>query len=75
MSRKYHVCTKLVINEKASWPKIGMTLTVKDDGTIFLYDARTGQSYYCFEREQKERNQGRQGGDVFDRGGDDLPPF
>lgn len=56
MTKKYDVCARLQIEgrDKPLWPKIGMTITVKDDGKISLYDARTGTSYYAFEREQRQ---------------------
>lgn len=75
MAKKYDICTRLEIEgrEKPLWPEIGMTLTVKDDGTMRLYDARTGQSYFCFERDQNN-NQQQSSGSYQDHN-DDGPPF
>ena len=59
MSKKYDVCARVEIDgrEKPIWPKVGMTVTVKDDGKIGLYDARTGQNYFCFERKPFDKGQ------------------
>ena len=75
MSKKYDICARLEIQgrDKPVWPKIGMTLTIKDNGHISLYDSRTGQNYFCFERQEKsQQNQNDQAGkDAFD----DTIPF
>lgn len=70
MSKKYDVCTRLEIEgrDKPIWPKVGMTLTVKDNGHISLYDARTGQNYFCFEREQRSQSVGNSQNKDFDDG-------
>ena len=56
MAEKYDVCARLEIEgrEKPVWPRIGLTITVKDDGKIGVFDARTGQNYFAFLREPKE---------------------
>lgn len=54
-NQKYDVCARLEIEgrEKPVWPRIGVTITVRDDGRIGMFDARTGQNYFAFLREDK----------------------
>ncbi len=55
MKRKFKVCNRLEIEgrDKAVWPNTGMTLTVKDDGKMTLFDGRTNTNYFLFEIEDK----------------------
>ena len=63
MSKKYDLKVMLrnngepVKNEngKNIYMNIGMTLTEKE-GRFALYDARTGQTYYAFERQPRQQN-------------------
>ena len=59
MNKKYDACSRLEIEgrEKPIWPKVGLTLTVKDDGKMYLFDARTQQTYFLFERQDRNQQQ------------------
>jgi single-stranded DNA-binding protein len=59
MPKKYRVCSRTEINGKAVYPDTGMTLTVRDDGRMYLYDPRTLQSYFCFEKEPRNQQGGQ----------------
>jgi len=54
-SEKYDVCSRLEIEgrEKPLWPKVGMVVTIRDDGKVSVFDARTGQNYPAFKREPR----------------------
>ena len=57
MPKKYDACSRLEIDgrDKPIWPRVGLTLTVKDDGKMYLFDARTQHTYFLFEREDKRQ--------------------
>ena len=59
MPKKYDVCARVEIEgrEKPIWPKVGMSITIKDDGKISVYDARTGINYFAFERTDRNQQQ------------------
>lgn len=54
--KKYDAKKPLEIEgrDKPIWMGIGMSVTIKDDGKVFLFDNRTGMNYPCFERKPRE---------------------
>jgi len=76
MAKKYRICARLEIDGKTVWPDTGMVLSQRDDGKMTLYDPRTGQSYFAFEKEprpasqQQAPQQQQKPNDPFD---DDIP--
>ena len=59
MSKKFKICSRLQIEgrDKPIWVDTGMTLTQRDDGKMTIFDSRTLQNYYVFEKEDKYKPQ------------------